>query len=52
MAIIAVVLLLVLIALDPPQNLFLIFLLYGLSGPVLAGVRWYKRRRGKSGARP
>ena len=51
MAIIAVVLLLVLIALDPPQNLFLIFLVYGLSGPVLAGFRWFKRWRGKPAAR-
>lgn len=52
MAIIAVVLLLVLIALDPPQNLFLIFLLYGLSGPASAGIRGYRRWRGSRKAKP
>jgi CDP-diacylglycerol---serine O-phosphatidyltransferase len=45
MMVIAVVLIFVLISLDPPQVLFLIFLGYSLSGPLFAGVRLYQRRR-------
>jgi CDP-diacylglycerol--serine O-phosphatidyltransferase len=47
-AIIAVVLIFVLISLDPPQVLFMIFLVYSLSGPLTAGIgfmrRWNSRR--------
>jgi len=48
MAVIAVVLVFVLISLDPPQVLFMIFLVYSLSGPLTAGFnlarRWGGRR--------
>ena len=43
--VIAVVLIFVLISLDPPQVLFMIFLGYSLSGPLFASVRLYQRRR-------
>ena len=46
-AVIAIVLLFVLISLDPPQVLFMIFLLYAVSGPLFAGVRLYQRRNSK-----
>ena len=42
-AVLAVVLVFVLIALNPPQNLFLLFLAYGLSGPITALGRRYRR---------
>jgi CDP-diacylglycerol--serine O-phosphatidyltransferase len=42
--VIAVVLIFVLISLDPPQVLFLIFLAYGLSGPLGAGFHLLRRR--------
>jgi CDP-diacylglycerol--serine O-phosphatidyltransferase len=45
-AIIAVVLVFVLVSLDPPQVLFLIFLAYGLSGPLAAAFRQYRRWSG------
>ncbi len=48
-AVIAVVLLFVLVSLDPPQVLFLGFLLYALSGPVLAGFRLYQHRGDRKG---
>jgi len=44
MAVIAVVLVFVLISIDPPQVLFLIFLVYALSGPLGAGIRFFQRR--------
>lgn len=44
MAVIAVVLLFVLISLDPPQVLFMIFFAYCLSGPLSAGFRLLQRR--------
>ncbi|MDH4134910.1 MAG: CDP-diacylglycerol--serine O-phosphatidyltransferase, partial [Gammaproteobacteria bacterium] len=34
----------VLISYDPPQVLFMIFLGYGLSGPLAAMIRLYRRR--------
>jgi CDP-diacylglycerol---serine O-phosphatidyltransferase len=43
-AVIAVVLIFVLVSLDPPQVLFVIFLAYSLSGPLFAGFRLYQRR--------
>lgn len=43
-AVIVVVLLFVLISLDPPQVLFMIFLAYALSGPLFAGYHLYHRR--------
>jgi len=43
-AVIAVVLIFVLVSLDPPQVLFLGFLVYSLSGPLLAAFRLYQRR--------
>jgi CDP-diacylglycerol--serine O-phosphatidyltransferase len=43
--VIAVVLIFVLISLDPPQVLFMIFLGYSLSGPLFASVRLYQRHR-------
>ena len=52
MAIIAVVLLFVLISLDPPQVLFLIFLGYALSGPLFAAFRQYRRWSGRRGSAP
>jgi CDP-diacylglycerol--serine O-phosphatidyltransferase len=45
MAVILVVVALVLTALDPPKMLFTGFLLYGLSGPVVYGLRWWWRVR-------
>jgi len=42
-AILAVVLIFVLISLDPPQVLFIIFMFYALSGPVVAVYRFYRR---------
>jgi CDP-diacylglycerol--serine O-phosphatidyltransferase len=42
-AVIAIVLVFVLISLDPPQVLFLIFFGYSLSGPLTAGLRLYRR---------
>jgi len=43
-AVIAVVLVFVLISLDPPQVLFLGFLVYSLSGLLFAAFRLYQRR--------
>lgn len=43
-AVIAVVLVFVLISLDPPQVLFMIFLGYAVSGPLFAVFRLYQRR--------
>lgn len=40
---IAFAMILVFIAIDPPRVLFIIFLLYGLSGPVFAGWHWFRR---------
>lgn len=42
-AVLAVVLIFVLISLDPPQVLFIIFLFYSASGPLFAGYRFYRR---------
>ncbi len=41
------VLIFVLISYDPPQVLFMIFLGYGLSGPLAAGFRFYRRWTGR-----
>lgn len=49
MAVLAIVLVFVLVSLDPPQVLFVLFLGYSLSGPVTAIVRKL-RRAGKRGA--
>jgi CDP-diacylglycerol--serine O-phosphatidyltransferase len=49
-AVIAVVLIFVLISLDPPQVLFMIFLAYAVSGPLFASLRLYQRRGSKSRA--
>lgn len=46
-AVIAVVLVFVLVSLDPPQVLFLIFLGYGISGPLFAAFRAYRRMAGR-----
>jgi CDP-diacylglycerol--serine O-phosphatidyltransferase len=46
MAVIAVVLVFVLVSLDPPQVLFMGFLVYSLSGPLFAAFRLYQRRIG------
>jgi CDP-diacylglycerol--serine O-phosphatidyltransferase len=46
-AVIVVVLVFVLISLDPPQVLFLIFLGYAISGPLLASLRVYQQRGSK-----
>ncbi len=43
-AVIAVVLIFVLVSLDPPQVLFVGFLVYSLSGPLFAAFRLYQRR--------
>jgi len=43
-AVIAVVLIFVLVSLDPPQVLFIGFLVYSLSGPLFAAFRLYQRR--------
>ena len=48
-ALLAVVLVFVVIAHNPPQALFLMFLVYAISGPLGAGVRMYRRRAGKKG---
>ena len=48
-AVIAVVLIFVLVSLDPPQVLFMIFLGYAISGPLFAAVRLYQRFRGNRG---
>jgi CDP-diacylglycerol--serine O-phosphatidyltransferase len=45
MAVLAVVLLFVLISLDPPQVLFIIFLGYAMSGPVISIVKRISRSR-------
>lgn len=37
----------ILISLNPPRVLFLGFLVYGASGPILAARRWQLRRRGQ-----
>lgn len=44
MAVIAIVLIFVLISLDPPQVLFMGFLVYAVSGPLFAIYRLYQRR--------
>ena len=49
-AVIAVVLIFVLISLDAPLVLFLIFLAYAVSGPLFASLRLYQRRGSKSRA--
>jgi CDP-diacylglycerol--serine O-phosphatidyltransferase len=49
-AVIAIVLIFVLISLDPPQVLFIIFLAYAVSGPLFASLRLYQRRGSKSRA--
>jgi CDP-diacylglycerol--serine O-phosphatidyltransferase len=48
-AILAVVMIFVLIAHNPPQVLFLMFLAYAISGPLGAAARMYRRRSGKKG---
>ena len=50
MAVLVVPLLFVLVFLDPPQVLFLFFLIYAASGPAAAG--WKLMRRGTQRARP
>ncbi len=54
--VIAVVLIFVLISLDPPQVLFMIFLAYAVSGPLFASWRMYRRwssdRRSRDSRRP
>lgn len=46
--ILLLILVLILVAIDPPKVLFTGFLAYALSGPVLMVVRWWrKRRRGR-----
>lgn len=50
MAVIAIVLLFVLISLDPPQVLFMIFLVYSLSGPLTAGFNLARRWNGRRAA--
>ncbi len=45
--VIAVVLIFVLISLDPPQVLFMIFLAYAVSGPLFASFRQYRRWSGR-----
>lgn len=45
MAVLAIVLLFVLISLDPPQVLFVMFLAYALSGPIIAIARRVHRAR-------
>lgn len=50
MAVIAIVLLFVLISLDPPQVLFMIFLVYSLSGPLTAGFNLVRRWNGRRAA--
>jgi CDP-diacylglycerol--serine O-phosphatidyltransferase len=47
MGVIAVVLIFVLISLDPPQVLFMIFLVYSLSGPLTAGFNLVRRWNGR-----
>lgn len=47
-AVLAVVLVFVLISLDPPQVLFIIFLAYALSGPLMAAVRLFRRHHTRS----
>jgi CDP-diacylglycerol--serine O-phosphatidyltransferase len=49
-AVLAVVLVFVLISLDPPQVLFLIFFGYGLSGPLGAAFRWTRQRNARRAA--
>lgn len=49
-AILAIVLAFVLISLNPPRVLFLMFLIYGLSGPLTAIVRHQRRVREKRAA--
>jgi len=49
MAILAVPLVFVLIFLDPPQVLFGLFLLYVLSGPVMAAYHWLRRHKKAAG---
>lgn len=39
----------VLVSVDPPVVLFGLFLCYGLSGYVMAGVNWHKRAKQKAG---
>ncbi len=46
-AVLAVVMVFVLVSIDPPQVLFLIFLVYGLSGPVRAALALYRRMAGR-----
>jgi CDP-diacylglycerol--serine O-phosphatidyltransferase len=48
--VIAVVLIFVLVSLDPPQVLFIGFLVYSLSGPLFASLRLYQRRGSKGRA--
>lgn len=45
LVILVVVFVLVLVSIDPPHVLFLAFLLYGLSGPILRLIHSYKKRR-------
>ncbi len=40
-----IVMIIVLVAIDPPQILFLVFSLYGLSGLFFAGSGWWRKRR-------
>jgi len=47
MGVIAVVLIFVLISLDPPQVLFMIFLVYSVSGPLGAVVNAMRRRNAR-----
>jgi CDP-diacylglycerol--serine O-phosphatidyltransferase len=48
--ILVVVLVLILVAIDPPKVFFAVFFLYALSGPALMLLRWHrKRKRNRSG---
>lgn len=45
MGLLVLVLVLILVAIDPPKVFFLVFFLYALSGPALLTLRWYRKRQ-------
>lgn len=45
--ILLVVLMYVLISIDPPEILFILFSIYGLSGPWSLAIKWWQHRRSK-----
>lgn len=47
--VLAVIGIFVLISLDPPKVAFAVFLTYALSGPLLAALRWRRKRRMRAG---